>query len=166
MKKSLTKEQTAFAAKNHELIYEFLNLRHLPEDEFYDIAALAFLESIPETECKDFRKIAFEKMDSAVQTAISSNATEISLYDLANAYRTYEEIIVDDNDQIEAMLNEIAVNEQMLCLEPKEKQLVTLILRGFRLNEIANHLHKTVTEMNSMYDVIVDKLKVANYAAA
>ena len=33
----LNKEQQAFAADHHGLVYKFLNENRLPEDEFYDV---------------------------------------------------------------------------------------------------------------------------------
>lgn len=166
MKKSLSKNQSIFAAENHGLIYEFLNSRHLSEDEFYDIAALAYLESIPENECSDFRQIAFEAMDKAVNAAVNTGATEISIYELADAYRTYEEVLADENDQIGELLNEIAVKEQISCLEPTEKQMVSLILQGFCLKDITVYLHKNLCELNFMLDGIIKKLSVADCLAA
>lgn len=40
----LNKEQQAFAADHHGLVYKFLNENRLPEDEFYDVIILAISE--------------------------------------------------------------------------------------------------------------------------
>jgi len=40
----LNKEQQAFAADHHGLVYKFLNENRLPEDEFYDVIIFGYLE--------------------------------------------------------------------------------------------------------------------------
>ena len=42
----LTKEQQAFAAEHHGLVYKFLNDNHLPEDEFYDVVIFGYLKAV------------------------------------------------------------------------------------------------------------------------
>lgn len=42
----LTPEQRLFAAENHDLVYAFLNSKHLPENEFYDIVIFGFLRAV------------------------------------------------------------------------------------------------------------------------
>ena len=38
----LNKEQQAFAADHHGLVYKFLNENRLPEDEFYDVIIFGY----------------------------------------------------------------------------------------------------------------------------
>ena len=38
---TLTEQESAFAAENHSLIFRFLSRKGLPEDEYYDVVALA-----------------------------------------------------------------------------------------------------------------------------
>ena len=42
----LTKEQQAFAAEHHGLVYKFLNDNHLPDDEFYDVVIFPYLKAV------------------------------------------------------------------------------------------------------------------------
>ena len=42
----LTLEQKIFATQNHDLIFKFLNEKHLSEDEFYDIVVFGYLRSV------------------------------------------------------------------------------------------------------------------------
>ena len=42
----LTKEQQAFAADHHGLVYKFLNDNHLSEDEFYDVVIFGYLRAV------------------------------------------------------------------------------------------------------------------------
>lgn len=42
----LNKEQQAFAADHHGLVYKFLNENRLPEDEFYDVIIFGYLRAV------------------------------------------------------------------------------------------------------------------------
>jgi len=46
MNKKLTLDQQAFAAENHNLVYDYLNERKLPEDEYYDIIIFGYLLAV------------------------------------------------------------------------------------------------------------------------
>jgi len=68
----LTPEQSDFAAEHHNYVYSFLTKRHLPVDEFYDIAIFGYLRAV-RNYCvrEDLRKykfstIAYSSMRSSV----------------------------------------------------------------------------------------------------
>ena len=42
----LNKEQQAFAADHHGLVYKFLNENRLPEDEFYAVILFGYLRAV------------------------------------------------------------------------------------------------------------------------
>lgn len=42
----LTPEQRLFAAENHDLVYAFLNDKHLPENDFYDVIIFGYLDAV------------------------------------------------------------------------------------------------------------------------
>ncbi len=42
----LTPEQRLFAAENHDLVYAFLNSKHLSETEFYDVIIFGYLDAV------------------------------------------------------------------------------------------------------------------------
>lgn len=42
----LTPEQRLFAAENHDLVYAFLNSKHLPENDFYDVIIFGYLDAV------------------------------------------------------------------------------------------------------------------------
>lgn len=42
----LTPEQRLFAAEHHGVVYAFLNARHLPESEFYDVVIFGYLNAV------------------------------------------------------------------------------------------------------------------------
>lgn len=42
----LTPEQRLFAADNHDLVYAFLNDKHLPESEYYDVIIFGYIDAV------------------------------------------------------------------------------------------------------------------------
>lgn len=42
----LTPEQRLFAAENHDLVYAFLNDKHLSENDFYDVIIFGYLDAV------------------------------------------------------------------------------------------------------------------------
>lgn len=68
----LTEKEQKFATENHYLIRKYLNIRHLPFDEWYDIVIFRYLRSvkrwfaIPELHKHSFEIVAFYAMKSAI----------------------------------------------------------------------------------------------------
>ena len=69
---ALNQKERSFAEENHGLIYAFLNYYKLPEAEYYDICAIAYLHAVKDWHSKPelrekyrFSTIAFKKMLSA-----------------------------------------------------------------------------------------------------
>ena len=69
---ALNQRERSFAEENHGLIYAFLNYYKLPEAEYYDICAIAYLHAVKDWHSKPelrekyrFSTIAFKKMLSA-----------------------------------------------------------------------------------------------------
>lgn len=50
---ALNQKERSFAEENHGLIYAFLNYYKLPEAEYYDICAIAYLHAVTDRR-KDF----------------------------------------------------------------------------------------------------------------
>ena len=69
---ALNSSERKFAEENHGLIYSFLNYYSLPEAEYYDLCAIAYLRAVKDWHSKPelrekyrFSTIAFKKMLSA-----------------------------------------------------------------------------------------------------
>lgn len=68
----LTPEQRIFAAEHHGLVYKFLNDKHLPESEFYDIIIFGYLKAVhdyltrKDLQIFDFSTIAFRDMSRSL----------------------------------------------------------------------------------------------------
>ncbi len=70
----LTLAQSEFAAKNHDLVFQYLRSRNLPEDEFYGEVILGYLSAVQRYEEESwlrqyrFRSVAFAAMESAASS--------------------------------------------------------------------------------------------------
>ena len=69
---ALNQKERKFAEEHHALIYAFLRYYHLPEAEYYDLLAIAYLRAVKEYNSKpelrgkyEFSTIAFQKMRDA-----------------------------------------------------------------------------------------------------
>lgn len=70
----LTKEQQAFAADHHGLVYKFLNDNHLPEDEFYDVVIFGYLKAVRDYFSRDvLRQYSFSTIAWKAMTRNLSN---------------------------------------------------------------------------------------------
>lgn len=49
---ALNQKERSFAEENHGLIYAFLNYYKLPEAEYYDICAIAYLHAVKDWHSK------------------------------------------------------------------------------------------------------------------
>lgn len=70
--KKLTDTQRDFAAQNHDLVFQYLRMKGLNVDEFYDVVILRYLRAVqlyderPELRKYTFQTIAFQNMRSAL----------------------------------------------------------------------------------------------------
>lgn len=80
----LNKEQQAFAADHHGLVYKFLNENRLPEDEFYDVIIFGYLRAVyryfnePKLQKYSFATISWKSMQGlyliTIDTKLAANA--------------------------------------------------------------------------------------------
>ena len=88
----LTPEQRLFAAEHHGLVYTFLNNKHLPESEFYDVIIFGYLNAVhdyltrKDLQNYSFSTIAWRDMSRSLsnyyrdQHRQKRNATVISIH--------------------------------------------------------------------------------------
>lgn len=69
---AFSKEECAFITENHHMVGEYLKMRRLPEDEWYDVVIFRFLRAVrlwferPELHRWVFRTIAYQNIRSAI----------------------------------------------------------------------------------------------------
>jgi len=70
----LTPTQSEFAAKNHDLVFQYLRSNNLPEEEYYGEVIMGYLSAVQRYDEEawlrqyDFRPVAFAAMNAATDS--------------------------------------------------------------------------------------------------
>lgn len=153
----LTEEKAAFAAEQHGVITQYLKERGLSPDEYYDTVVFAFLDCVISGK-DNFKKRAYAAMDRAVAAVkAESEANVISLFCNDDYYRIVAETLADERDGIAELLERIQITELLGAFEQNEREVLTLLLDGFKLTEISFRLQKSLCELDSIMQNIRTK---------
>lgn len=80
---AFSKEECVFITENHHMVSDYLKMRRLPEDEWYDIVIFRFLRAVrlwferPELHRWAFRTIAYQNMRSAIGNELEKQRRRI-----------------------------------------------------------------------------------------
>ena len=168
----LTEEKAAFAAEQHGVITQYLKERRLSPDEYYDTVVFAFLDCVISGK-DNFKKRAYAAMDRAVAAVkAESEGNVISLFCNDDYYRIVAETLADERDGIAELLERIQITEllgagddlywlrfaELLgAFEQNEREVLTLLLDGFKLTEISFRLQKSLCELYNIMQNIRTK---------
>jgi RNA polymerase sigma factor (sigma-70 family) len=167
---ALTLKQRQFAEDNHNLVYSFLNFKHLSYDEHYDIVIFGYLRAVkryfeyPELQKYRFSTIAYSAMKSDLSNyyrklykrkqqavIISFDALEfndgISVIDV-----TVEDTIVDmiSYEQLLQQISSLLSEEQFSILQMKAD--------GYSEREIAKQYEIPVYSVQDILSTVREKL--------
>lgn len=159
---TLDQKERKFAEENHGLIYAFLNYYKLPEAEYYDICAIAYLQAVKDWHSKlelrekyRFSTIAFRKMLSAKIKKYHADRVRdayiaFSLNDLNAEGNEYLVQIPDPHDALREAQErqDIAelLKEIMLALTERQRSHLIKLLEGKDHREITKEDRVAVTE--------------------
>lgn len=153
----LTEEKAAFAAKHHGVVMQYLKERGLSPDEYYDTIVFAFLDCVISGK-DNFKKRAYAAMDRAVAAVkAESEGNVISLFCNDDYYRIVEETLADEHDGIAELLERIRIEQLLSTFEQNEREVLTLLLDGFKLPEISFRLQKSLCELDNIMQNIRTK---------
>ena len=159
---ALNQKERSFAEENHGLIYAFLNYYKLPEAEYYDICAIAYLHAVKDWHSKPelrekyrFSTIAFKKMSCAKINKYHADRIRdayiaFSLNDLNTEGNEYMAQIPDPYDalreaqerqDIEGLLKDI-----MPALTGQQCRHLVKLAEGEKPREIMQELHISIAE--------------------
>jgi len=153
MLEELTQKERDFATTHHSRIIKFLNAKHLPHDEYYDVVAFGFLEAVTEyladeelRERYKFRTIANRKMkdalyrDYAYRNRLKRRGTVLSLdYENDAGYTLHDEVAAPNAPMDELNTREILA-ELADWLSPNENNVIQLRVQGYAPWEISREL--------------------------
>lgn len=159
---ALNQKERSFAEENHGLIYAFLNYYKLPEAEYYDICAIAYLHAVKDWHSKPelrekyrFSTIAFKKMLSAKIKKYHADRVRdayiaFSLNDLNAEGNEYLAQFPDPHDRLretqEQQNIEELLKEIMPALTERQRSHLVKLLEGKDHREITREDRVAVTE--------------------
>lgn len=159
---ALNQNERKFAEEHHALIYAFLRYYHLPEAEYYDLLAIAYLRAVKEYNGKpelrkkyEFSTIAFQKMrDAKIKKYHADRVRDayiaFSLNDLNAEGNEYMAQLPDPHDalrQAEAQKDmEELLQEIMPALTERQRSHLVKLLEGKNHRDITREDHVALTD--------------------
>lgn len=159
---ALNQKERKFAEEHHALIYAFLRCYHLPESEYYDLLAIAYLRAVKEYNSKPelrkkhkFSTIAFQKMrDAKIKKYHADRVRDayiaFSLNDLNAEGNEYVAQLPDPHDRLreaqERQNVEELLKEIMPALTERQRSHLVKLLEGKDHREITREDRVAVTE--------------------
>lgn len=147
LKTELTQEERRFAAHNHRLIHAYLMRRRLPEEEYYAIAAMGYLDAVhrylsnAELQHHAFSTVATRAMRQSVSHAMRSrfgrrhHMPEVSL---ETGGRNGAPLWGISDGKSEQKLDEVLLLHTLSqTLTPQQCELARMRLAGYSVREIA-----------------------------
>ena len=145
----LTKEQRDFATKWHNLIYTYLHIKELPEEEYYDIVVFGFLRAVKEFLSKpdlqqkySFSTIAWRKMECCLLNHFKSqyrqkrHAYVVSLHSYDGAY-TLEEVLSAPDKVMAQLETDLLLHYLAAMASRQQMAVVRMRSAGYNMREIA-----------------------------
>ena len=159
---ALNSSERKFAEENHGLIYSFLNYYSLPEAEYYDLCAIAYLRAVKDWHSKPelrekyrFSTIAFKKMLSAKikkyhADRIRDAYIAFSLNDLNAEGNEYLGQLPDPHDALREFESEQSaeafLKDIMPALTERQRKHLMRMVKGETPVEIMRGGHTAITE--------------------
>lgn len=143
----MLKEQTKLVEDNHNLIYYVLNKMHLPDDDYYDVAAIALCKAAMtfDSERSAFSTYACKYMGWALiaqlrteDRKIRKNEKDVLYYNaMMHEDMEYLEVFADKKvDPEDAAINKVLADQAMMQLKPRERQIVTMLANGYMWRDV------------------------------
>ena len=139
----MTQEEREFAEQKHDLVVEFLRRRHLPMNDYYDIVIFGYLSAVQQYFRDppigvEFRAMAFRAMKDSIlrEGEYHARAKRCGItVGLDDAELT------DHRQDTEQQIEGKALLEQAAKVAtPKEAKIISFLLDGFALYEVARIL--------------------------
>lgn len=135
---AMTEEQRQFAAQNHGLIYAFLHEKGWAVEEYYDIAAFGYLQSViryltkPELRTYTFSTIAWRSMGRSIN---SYRRAEIRRSEAEQRYAAAVQPV--EKDLYSEMEMNLLLHDLAARADPEQYELAVMRLQGYSIAETA-----------------------------
>ena len=159
-----------FATEHHDLVFKFLNMKGLCEDDYYDIVVFGYMKAVKNylsdyelREKYPFATIAFRKMkDSLSEEYLKMNrqkrkAITISLdapyYDgWDSAPLSVEEVLTAHDSEMDDFEMKLLLLDLASHVSKKEMEIVRMRLDGYGVKDIARRQSATIPQIKKMLD--------------
>ena len=169
----LTQEEICFAADNHRLIYRYLSKKHLPKDEYYDIAVFGYLKAVKDYFSREnLQKYAFsticwkyisreifnyrksqQRQKRAAKIVCMQSGQTLNV----EAYNHYS------HAEMAKMQERLLLYELSLHIREEEMQIVKLYCAGYSLREICKIKQVKMRQARDVLKTAYDALKQICY---
>lgn len=170
----LTPEQSLFAAEHHGLVYAFLNDKHLPENEFYDVIIFGYIDAVrryftePHLQQYSFGTIAWGGMHGALANYSRTmqrqkrTATVISIHiSRSDNGLPLEETIGSPDELMQQLETRLLLHDLASHVSRQQMDMVRLRTSGYSDRDIArkhnisrDQVRKLLSEVRSALEAI------------
>ncbi len=170
----MTDEQCRMVESNHNLIYHILNKMHLPENDYYDVAAIALCKAAMsyEPERGAFSTCACKYIEWALIAQLRTEDRKIRRNEKDVLH--YNAIMRDDTEYLEmfadkgvdpedASITSVLAGQLLSELKPREKQIVIMLANGHMWREVCGTLGISNSAVGQTLKRIRSRLNVKQY---
>ncbi len=163
----LTPEEQIFAARNHNLVYKFLDKKQLPFDEYYDVIIFGYLKSIhrffttPGLTTYAFTNIAWKGMQNALYNYCRSkscqkrNAEIFSLHTTAQAGGLPLEDTLPAADLLMQQLEySLLLHDLAKRVSKQQMEIVRMRSSGYNLQDIAARQNTSTKRIRKLLEEV------------
>lgn len=163
----LTPEQQLFAAENHNLVYKFLNAKHLSVDEYYDIIIFGYINSVhrffatPGLSKYAFGSIAWKGMQNSLYNhnrAIARKKRNAEICSIHNTSYTddlsLEEVLPSSNNLLQQLETELILHDLARHVSQQQMDIVRMRSSGYNLQDIANHHNTSIKRIRRLLEEV------------
>lgn len=170
----LTPEQRLFAAEHHGVVYAFLNDKHLPENEFYDVVIFGYLNAVhdyltrKDLQNYSFSTIAWRDMSRSLsnyyrdQHRQKRTATVISIHiSRSDNGLPLEETIGSPDELMQQLETRLLLHDLANQVSRQQMDMVRLRTSGYSDRDIArkhnisrDQVRKLLSEVRSALEAI------------
>lgn len=161
---ALTPKQREYAADHHNLIYTFLNRKHLRYDEFYDIVVFGYLQAVkqylsePALKRYSFTTIAWHKMNDCLvkhyrdlgRQKRYGRSLSLDSFQREEESLSLESVIPSPDPLMLQLETELLLHDLASRVSKRQMAVVRLKVNGYKDREIARKQKTTVHDIRSL----------------
>lgn len=162
----LTPEQQLFAAHNHDLVFKFLNEKHLSEEEFYDIIVFGYLRSVhrffsePNLQQYSFGTIAWKGMQGSLNDYKKSknyhknNIEILSIHNDLDDENFSQKSFSAYDDLMAQLETNLLLHDLAKRVSKQQMDIVRMKSNGYNLQDIANQHNTSIKRIRRLLEEV------------